>query len=145
MGAGGDRCRHVVNSDPFDESNSPVKPDDDAERVACMYRHSDGYLRTVLRNLVQLNYDLVMDESPSARTESRICTALRTGVSQNHGKFRIYFDFPGRVVPDHDDYADRVESGDFRHRVRAVLSDAVRQPVCPVSLIRRAVAGADGT
>jgi len=32
----------------------PSKTDDDAERVAQVYRHSDGYPRTVLRDLAQL-------------------------------------------------------------------------------------------
>ena len=45
-----------------------------------------------------------MDESPSAQTHSRIYTAPRTDVSQNQGKFRIHFNFPGRAVPDHDDH-----------------------------------------
>ena len=45
-----------------------------------------------------------MDESPSAQTQSRIYTAPRTDVSQNQGKFRIHFNFPGRAVPDHDDH-----------------------------------------
>jgi hypothetical protein len=45
-----------------------------------------------------------MDESPSARTQPKIYTASRTNVSQNQGKFRIHFNFPGRAVPDHDDH-----------------------------------------
>ena len=45
-----------------------------------------------------------MDESPSAQTESHIYTAPRTDVSQDQGTFRIHFNFPGRVVPDHDDH-----------------------------------------
>jgi len=45
-----------------------------------------------------------MDESPSAQPKSRIYTAPRTDVSQNQGKFRIHFNFPGRAVPDHDDH-----------------------------------------
>ena len=45
-----------------------------------------------------------MDESPSAQTQSHIYTAPRTDVSQNQGKFRIHFNFPGRAVPDHDDH-----------------------------------------
>lgn len=45
-----------------------------------------------------------MGESPSAQTESHIYTAPRTDVSQNQGKFRIHFNFPGRAVPNHDDH-----------------------------------------
>ncbi|WP_247730902.1 pirin family protein [Halovivax limisalsi] len=45
-----------------------------------------------------------MDDSPSAQTQPRIYTAPRTEISQNQGKFRIHFDFPGRAVPDHDDH-----------------------------------------
>lgn len=45
-----------------------------------------------------------MDESPSAQTQSYIYTPPRTDVSQNQGKFRIHFNFPGRAVPDHDDH-----------------------------------------
>ena len=45
-----------------------------------------------------------MDESPSAQTQPHIYTAPRTNVSQNQGKFRIHFNFPGRAVPDHDDH-----------------------------------------
>ncbi len=45
-----------------------------------------------------------MDDSPPAQTQSRIHTAPRTDVSQNQGKFRIHFNFPGRAVPGHDDH-----------------------------------------
>jgi redox-sensitive bicupin YhaK (pirin superfamily) len=45
-----------------------------------------------------------MDESSSAQTRSRIYTAPRTDISQNQGKFRIHFNFPGRAVPDHNDH-----------------------------------------
>jgi redox-sensitive bicupin YhaK (pirin superfamily) len=45
-----------------------------------------------------------MDESASAQTRSGIHTAPRTNVSQNQGRFRIHFNFPGRAVPDHDDH-----------------------------------------
>jgi len=45
-----------------------------------------------------------MDDSPSAETRSRIYTTPRTDVSQDQGKFRIHFNFPGRAVPDHDDH-----------------------------------------
>ena len=45
-----------------------------------------------------------MDESPAAQSSTRIYTAPRTDVSQNQGKFRIHFNFPGRAVPDHDDH-----------------------------------------
>jgi len=45
-----------------------------------------------------------MDESPSVQTQSRIYTAPRADISQNRGRFRIHFNFPGRAVPDHDDH-----------------------------------------
>jgi len=45
-----------------------------------------------------------MDDSPSAQTQTHIYTAPRTDISQNQGKFRIHFNFPGRAVPDHDDH-----------------------------------------
>ena len=45
-----------------------------------------------------------MDDSPPAQAQPRIYTAPRTDVSQNQGKFRIHFNFPGRAVPDHDDH-----------------------------------------
>ncbi|MFD1647655.1 pirin family protein [Haloarchaeobius litoreus] len=45
-----------------------------------------------------------MDDSASPTAEPRIFAAPRTDVSQNQGKFRIHFDFPGRAVPDHDDH-----------------------------------------
>ncbi|AUX09834.1 pirin-related protein [Halalkaliarchaeum desulfuricum] len=45
-----------------------------------------------------------MDESVSTQNQSRIYTAPRTEVSQNQGKFRIHFNFPGRAVPNHDDH-----------------------------------------
>ncbi|MFC6942767.1 pirin family protein [Salinirubellus sp. GCM10025818] len=45
-----------------------------------------------------------MDDSPSAEAQPRIYTTPRTDVSQNQGKFRIHFNFPGRAVPDHDDH-----------------------------------------
>ena len=45
-----------------------------------------------------------MDGSPSAQTQPRIYTAPRTDISQNQGKFRIHFNYPGRAVPDHDDH-----------------------------------------
>jgi redox-sensitive bicupin YhaK (pirin superfamily) len=45
-----------------------------------------------------------MDDSASAQTQPRIYTTPRTDVSQNQGKFRIHFNFPGRAVPDHDDH-----------------------------------------
>jgi redox-sensitive bicupin YhaK (pirin superfamily) len=43
-------------------------------------------------------------ESSSTQAQSRIYTAPRTDISQNQGKFRIHFNFPGRAVPDHDDH-----------------------------------------
>jgi len=45
-----------------------------------------------------------MDDSTSAQTHPRIYTAPRTDISQSQGKFRIHFNFPGRVVSDHDDH-----------------------------------------
>ncbi|WP_336133789.1 pirin family protein [Natronomonas amylolytica] len=45
-----------------------------------------------------------MDESSSARAQSRIHTAPRTDVSQNQGKFRIHLNFPGHNLPGHDDH-----------------------------------------
>jgi len=45
-----------------------------------------------------------MDKSSSAQSHSRIYTAPRTDISQNQGKFRIHFNFPGRAVPDHGDH-----------------------------------------
>jgi redox-sensitive bicupin YhaK (pirin superfamily) len=44
-----------------------------------------------------------MDDSASATT-ARIHTAPRTSVSQDQGPFRIHFNFPGRLVPDHEDH-----------------------------------------
>jgi redox-sensitive bicupin YhaK (pirin superfamily) len=45
-----------------------------------------------------------MDETASTGEQRRIHTAPRTDVSQDQGKFRIHFNFPGRAVPDHDDH-----------------------------------------
>ncbi|USZ73709.1 pirin family protein [Natronosalvus halobius] len=45
-----------------------------------------------------------MEDSSSAQTQSRIYTAPRTEISQNQGKFRIHFNFPGQAVPGHDDH-----------------------------------------
>ncbi|WP_121822958.1 pirin family protein [Halostella salina] len=45
-----------------------------------------------------------MDETPSVRTQSGIHTAPRSDVSQDQGKFRTRFNFPGRALPDHDDH-----------------------------------------
>lgn len=45
-----------------------------------------------------------MDEFGSTRTQSRIYTAPRTGISQDQGTFRTHFNFPGRALPDHDDH-----------------------------------------
>ncbi|SNR62611.1 pirin family protein [Halorubrum vacuolatum] len=45
-----------------------------------------------------------MDKSSSTQTLSFIHTAPRTDISQNQGKFRIHFNFPGRAVPNHDDH-----------------------------------------
>ena len=45
-----------------------------------------------------------MDDPAGPQSEPRIHTAPRTDVSQDQGKFRIYFNFPGRAVPGHDDH-----------------------------------------
>ncbi|SDZ79028.1 hypothetical protein SAMN04488065_0332 [Haloplanus vescus] len=45
-----------------------------------------------------------MTDGPSARPQSRIHTAPRTDVSQDQGGFRTHFNFPGRMVPAHDDH-----------------------------------------
>ena len=45
-----------------------------------------------------------MDKSQSAPTQSPIYTSPRTDISQDQGKFRIHFNFPGRAVPDHEDH-----------------------------------------
>jgi len=41
-----------------------------------------------------------MDPEPTAKLHK----APRTDISQNQGKFRIHFNFPGRNHPDHDDH-----------------------------------------
>ena len=45
-----------------------------------------------------------MDEPASTQTQPEIHTAPRTSVSQDQGKFRIHLNFPGHVVPGHDDH-----------------------------------------
>ncbi|NHN49395.1 pirin family protein [Halostella sp. JP-L12] len=45
-----------------------------------------------------------MDDSAPSRTQPPIHTAPRTSISQNQGKFRIHFNFPGRTLPGHDDH-----------------------------------------
>ena len=45
-----------------------------------------------------------MDDSPSAQTQPRIFTAPRTNISQDQGKFRINFNFPGQAIPNHNDH-----------------------------------------
>jgi redox-sensitive bicupin YhaK (pirin superfamily) len=45
-----------------------------------------------------------MDDPASTQPRGRIHTAPRTDVSQNQGRFRTHFNFPGRTVPDHDDH-----------------------------------------
>ena len=45
-----------------------------------------------------------MDKSASASTQSQIYTSPRTDISQDQGKFRIHFNFPGRAVPTHEDH-----------------------------------------
>ena len=42
----------------------------------------------------------LMDPEPTAKLHK----APRTDISQNQGKFRIHFNFPGRNHPDHDDH-----------------------------------------
>jgi redox-sensitive bicupin YhaK (pirin superfamily) len=44
-----------------------------------------------------------MDDSATTHKPD-IYTAPRTDISQDQGKFRIHFNFPGRAVPDHDDH-----------------------------------------
>ena len=43
-------------------------------------------------------------ESSSTAPAAAVHTAPRTEVSQDQGKFRIHFNFPGRAVPDHEDH-----------------------------------------
>ena len=50
------------------------------------------------------HYTVLMDESSPAHSEKRIHTAPRTNVSQDQGKFRIHFNFPGQAVPEHEDH-----------------------------------------
>ncbi len=45
-----------------------------------------------------------MTESSSDQTDAEIHVAPRTAVSQNQGKFRIHFNFPGRCLPGHEDH-----------------------------------------
>jgi redox-sensitive bicupin YhaK (pirin superfamily) len=45
-----------------------------------------------------------MDTSASTQTQPQIHTAPRTEISQNQGKFRIHFNFPGHTLPEHDDH-----------------------------------------
>ncbi|WP_248515902.1 pirin family protein [Salinarchaeum laminariae] len=45
-----------------------------------------------------------MENPEQTTSEPRIYTAPRTEISQNQGKFRIHFNFPGSQVPDHDDH-----------------------------------------
>ena len=45
-----------------------------------------------------------MDKSQSAPIQSSIYTSPRTDISQDQGKFRIHFNFPGRAVPEHQDH-----------------------------------------
>jgi len=45
-----------------------------------------------------------MEKSSSPPRQSPIYTSPRTDISQDQGKFRIHFNFPGRAVPDHDDH-----------------------------------------
>lgn len=40
----------------------------------------------------------------NAYSEEALYKAPRTDVSQNQGRFRIHFNFPGRNLPDHDDH-----------------------------------------
>ena len=45
-----------------------------------------------------------MDTHEASTRESALYTSPRTDISQNQGKFRTHFNFPGRAVPDHDDH-----------------------------------------
>ncbi|MEA1930718.1 MAG: pirin family protein [Euryarchaeota archaeon] len=46
-----------------------------------------------------------MDDTDSASTQKpTLYTSPRTDISQNQGKFRIHFNFPGRAVPGHEDH-----------------------------------------
>jgi len=46
-----------------------------------------------------------MDDPDATSTrEPAVYTSPRTDISQNQGKFRIHFNFPGRGVPNHDDH-----------------------------------------
>lgn len=45
-----------------------------------------------------------MDNSNATNTQSEIYKAPRTDISQDQGKFRIHFNFPGRAVPAHKDH-----------------------------------------
>ena len=47
----------------------------------------------------------IMDDNNSGSTQQpTIHAAPRTSYSQNQGKFRMHFNFPGRAVPNHDDH-----------------------------------------
>src|SRR6056297_1057279 len=45
-----------------------------------------------------------MDETEASTRESALYTSPRTDISQNQGKFRIHFNFPGQAVPGHEDH-----------------------------------------
>ena len=45
-----------------------------------------------------------MEDASSVRPRPEVHTAPRTDVSRNQGKFRVHFNFPGRLCPDHDDH-----------------------------------------
>jgi redox-sensitive bicupin YhaK (pirin superfamily) len=45
-----------------------------------------------------------MEKSSSPPRQSPIYTSPRTDISQDQGKFRIHFNFPGRTVPEHEDH-----------------------------------------
>ena len=44
------------------------------------------------------------DHNTGSTHQPTIHTARRTSYSQNQGKFRMHFNFPGRAVPSHDDH-----------------------------------------
>ncbi|MFC6954728.1 pirin family protein [Halorubellus litoreus] len=45
-----------------------------------------------------------MDDASRTGALSGLHTAPRTDISQHQGQFRIHFNFPGRVLPGHDDH-----------------------------------------
>ena len=45
-----------------------------------------------------------MEHTDAPQSERPIYTAPRTEIAQEQGQFRTYFNFPGRMVPGHDDH-----------------------------------------